>query len=80
MISVTLGLSILFILLFLVGIGLHALIVPDLQDYKKMKKERSDVEFLYDDKHLHFIGDDEVGIQALKDAGFIVTKTNEHGK
>ena len=47
MISISTALTLLFILLFIVGIALHALIVPDLQDYKNMKErqeERSKIE------------------------------------
>jgi len=42
MISLSTALIILFVVLFLVGIGLHALIAPDLQDYKKMKERQAD--------------------------------------
>lgn len=42
MISVSTALTILFALLFLVGIGLHALIAPDLRDYKNMKERQVD--------------------------------------
>jgi len=80
MISISTVLTILFIFLFLVGIGLHALIAPDLHNYKKMKRDRSNIKLLYDDKTFSFIGDDEEGIQGLKDAGFIVTKTNKDGE
>lgn len=47
MISISTALTILFVFLFLVGIAIHALIAPDLQDYKNMKErqeERSKVE------------------------------------
>ena len=40
MISITTCLICLFIVLFLVGIILHAIIAPDLQDYKNMKKRQ----------------------------------------
>jgi len=80
MISISTALTIFFIFLFLVGIALHALIAPDLIDYKKMKEDRSNIKLLYDDYILIFISDDEEGIQGLKDAGFIVTKTDKDGK
>ena len=47
MISISTALTILFVFLFLVGIALHALIAPDLRDYKNMKErqeERSKIE------------------------------------
>ena len=77
--SVTTGLSIIFILLFLVGIGLHALIAPDLIDYKKMKKERSDIKLTYNGKYLVFNEDDVEGVQSLEDAGFTIIKTDKDG-
>jgi len=47
MISVSTALTILFVVLFLVGIAIHALVAPDLRDYKNMKErqeERAKVE------------------------------------
>ena len=47
MISLSTALTIFFIFLFIVGIALHALIAPDLRDYKNMKErqeERSKVD------------------------------------
>jgi len=47
MISVSTALTILFVVLFLVGIIIHALVTPDLRDYKNMKErqeERSKIE------------------------------------
>ena len=42
MISLSTALIILFVVLFLAGIGLHALIAPDLRDYKNMKERQAD--------------------------------------
>jgi hypothetical protein len=50
MISISTALTILFIFLFIIGIGIHALVAHDLRDYKNMKKredENAKVELRY---------------------------------